>query len=64
MLAAAVAGGVVAVFLVVAVVVAVAVAVVVTVALTVVVAVAVTGGGSNQDNYTCSDDGGDGNASG
>ncbi len=56
-LAAAVAGGVVVVFLAVAV--AVMVAVVVTVALTVVVAVAVAGGGSNHDNYTCSDNGGD-----
>ncbi len=59
---AAVAGGVVAVFLAVAV--AVMVAVAVTVALTVVVAVALAGGSSNQEDYTRSDDGGDGNASG
>ncbi len=46
-----------AVFLVVAV--AVMVAVAVTVVLTVVVAVAVAGGGSNHDDYTRSDNGGD-----
>jgi hypothetical protein len=66
--AAAVAGGVVAVVLAVAVAVtvpvAVAVAVAVTVALTVVVLVAVAGGDSNHDDYPCSNDGGDGNASG
>ncbi len=62
MLAAAVAGNVVAVFLAVAVVVVVAVAV--TVALTVVVVVAVVRGGSNHDDYPCSDDGGNGDASG
>ncbi len=62
MLVAAVAGGVVAVFLVVAV--GVAVPVAVTMALTVVVAVAVASGGSNHDDYTRSDNGGNGNASG
>ncbi len=62
MLAAAVAGGVVAVFLAGAV--ALVVAVAVTVALTVVVAVAVAGGSSNHDDHPCSDNGSDGNASG
>ncbi len=57
MLVAAVAGGVVVVFLAVAV--AVTVAVAVAVALMVVVAVAVAGGSSNHDDYTRSDDGGD-----
>ena len=58
MLVAAVAGSVVAVFL------AVAVAVLVVVAVTVVVAVAVANGGSNHDDYPCSDHGGNGNESG
>ncbi len=62
MLAAVVAGGVVAVFLAVAVTVVVAVAV--TVALTVVVADAVASGGSNHEKYPCSDHGSDDNASG
>ena len=62
MLVAAVVGGVVAVFLAMAV--AVAVAVAVTVALMVVVAVAVPSGGSNHDDYTCSDNGGNGDAIG